>query len=1153
MKSTAEEEEEVQVQLVDIDNPRAERDHNAKTNDAGSAQKAISKSRGNRAGASSNTNTTTQKSTGNSYTTIIDIFVALMQKIGIWMYNIFPHLNVAIPIFTISMSWLQVPAIGWDLALSLPDLERHGWLYWCVILCGLAFPLYIGYVIFTDNGVFHIGSDSTAVAESAGPIFRGGLCCCFSSESKVLNEGEDVEKEYTDQVKLNAIRVFSRSFLLSVISILVGYLIDDGQTVGLGILILLFGFLYFGWAHFKLYIFEIELTKFNRSIVHAYRSMRVFVCSTVLLLLLRSIYIMTISALCWMIVDSSSNNDRTFEFYVACILIGPISFSFPFAVYHYGVLFISKYVDHLQETELSKENFRGWLERFPQREINASMHEVTISVILLPFDSHFWYFAWLQLFERAVATILVTCLYRDINAQLFAILSIEVLAGAFEYWKMPFLDPEEDKYNLIWRSIAFLILLITLLLKFVGEAFAIVGDISLLLLTFAAICLFVKALDPPRIYQIYRLNAAVKKFRKTKDDDQGPDILDKLGTFAEIPKDLDVVRLLQSAFKQLPNDISCSAVIRDALNYTQQYRLLLQANNDAILGDFIISNNMFGDVGPLLSLGGSRIIQSVPSLISAYTNVTRIILSDMNLNDDCSVKALASLDNLVFLNLDDNLFERKIEGLEFLVKVQKLSIRNLRKWQGDSINDLVVGLDCMAILAKDLQAMVALKELDMEGSRFTSGSVSIEFAMFLQQIGRCTTINGNYMDANFIKEHIDDDNIFKTGFSVAQFRQSGASTDQLRQGKLIENHRTYLSVSEMTSLGYPLFDAYNSLKVVKTFSTFREEYKAACFNTDGSLLICVIHETFVMLEQRIDHNYDQVRVYDVESGRCIFKFSAECDTCGSICIANDGHHMVGGYRSISYYDTSVTYNGVKIWNLDTGACVLTCYGHDDQVTCVCISPTKRHVVSGSRDKTVKVFDMDSGVCLSTFTGHELSVTCVCVSPNGRWVVSGAKDYNIKVWDVESGTLVSTLTGHISHLNSVCVSQDSRRIVSACGYKDNRYSLNLTIRKKNINTVNVWDMESGALMYTFYAFDYRDNINFHSACLSADGLVVFSAADNGVLKVHDMRVIELKNIIEIPNSCLTTIQANIKLETKVFVSANGTRIATVSKNAINLLG
>ena len=206
MKGTAKVENS--SELVDIDHSQAEKDtdHNAMTNDAGSAQRAIAKSRGNRGKASSNTNT--QKGTGSSFTTMIDIFLALMQKIGIWMYNIFPHLNVAIPIFTISMSWLQVPAIGWDLALSLPDLERRGWLYWCVVLCGLAFPLFIGYVIFTDDGVFPL-SQNIRIDDDEGLDF---IITTYDSAI----EGRDLEKEYTDQAKLNALSVFSYSLLLGI-------------------------------------------------------------------------------------------------------------------------------------------------------------------------------------------------------------------------------------------------------------------------------------------------------------------------------------------------------------------------------------------------------------------------------------------------------------------------------------------------------------------------------------------------------------------------------------------------------------------------------------------------------------------------------------------------------------------------------------------------------------------------------------------------------------------------------------------------------------------------------------------------------------------------------------------------------------------------
>jgi WD40 repeat protein len=886
-----------------------------------------------------------------------------------------------------------------------------------------------------------------------------------------------------------------------------------------------------------------------------------------------------------MIVDSSDNNDRAIEFNVACILIGPISFSFPFAVYHYCVLFISKYVDQLEESELSKENFRGWLERFPQREVHASMHEVTIAVILLPFDSHFWYFAWVQLSERALATIFATCLYSNLNAQLFAAMGIEVLAGVFEYWKMPFLDPEEDKYNVIWRSIAFLILLITLLLKFIGEKFAMVGDISLLLLTFAAIGLFIKAMDPPRIYQIYRLNAAVKKFRETKVDDNecldtsaGPNNLGKLGTFAKIPNELGLTRLLQTTFEQLPIDISRSTVVKDAFNFTQQYRLLLHAENDAKLGEYIISNNLFRDVGPLLSLVGSRIVQPVPNLISAYTNVTRIIMSDMNLDDDCSIKALASLDNLVYLNLDDNLFETMIDGLGTLVKVKKLSIKNLRKWRGeivkkvsvnaavnkfdqvtDQVEDQVADqIDCMTSLANDLQAMTNLKELNMEGSQFTSGSVSIEFVSYLQKLGRCTAINGKFLDA-VITSYLDlggtNFNLFQIGFSYNQFRLGGANNDQLRQGKEWVNHRPFISVNHGLSLGYPLDKVYHTLGPVKSFACGAgKSWKSACFNLDGSLLIGLARSH----DKETRESGDQVYVYNVNSGRCIMQFQASQDITSPmqfqaskditspICITKDGHHVV----VVSYLNGGKF--GMRMWNLASGACVSTFIGHDGTVNSIFVSPDGRTLVSASDDKTVKLWNIKTCACVHTLTGHSKLVRSVYVSPNGRHVVSGSQDRTVKVWDMESGACLSTFSGHEIEVLSVCVSKDGRYVVS--GSADWK--------------VMVWDIQSCILGETGSSFAKpvsmfkRHLAPVCSVCISPDGRTLFSTDERRITMVLDLHA-----LIKVPTTSRTIFnirddatvlkkiewdKENVGDVTSVCISTSGDQIASISNSYLSLL-
>ena len=76
------------------------------------------------------------------------------------------------------------------------------------------------------------------------------------------------------------------------------------------------------------------------------------------------------------------------------------------------------------------------------------------------------------------------------------------------------------------------------------------------------------------------------------------------------------------------------------------------------------------------------------------------------------------------------------------------------------------------------------------------------------------------------------------------------------------------------------------------------------------------------------------------------------------------------------------------------------------------------VVSGSRDATLRVWDIDSGACLHVLMGHVAAVRCV--QYDGRRVVSGAYDYMVKVWDPETETCLHTLQGHTNRVYSLQV-------------------------------------------------------------------------------------------------------------------------------------
>ena len=113
---------------------------------------------------------------------------------------------------------------------------------------------------------------------------------------------------------------------------------------------------------------------------------------------------------------------------------------------------------------------------------------------------------------------------------------------------------------------------------------------------------------------------------------------------------------------------------------------------------------------------------------------------------------------------------------------------------------------------------------------------------------------------------------------------------------------------------------------------------------------------------------------------------------GSVSVSPDGRRAVStGGRWISI---------LRVWDLETGACLRTLQGHTNGVLSVSVSPDGRRAVSGSVDKTLRVWDLETGACLRTLEGHTDEVWSVSVSPDGRRAVSAsALDETVRVWDL----------------------------------------------------------------------------------------------------------------------------------------------------------
>lgn len=91
--------------------------------------------------------------------------------------------------------------------------------------------------------------------------------------------------------------------------------------------------------------------------------------------------------------------------------------------------------------------------------------------------------------------------------------------------------------------------------------------------------------------------------------------------------------------------------------------------------------------------------------------------------------------------------------------------------------------------------------------------------------------------------------------------------------------------------------------------------------------------------------------------------------------------------------TSSLDNTIKLWDVKTGKCIRTQFGHIEGIWS--IDADNFRIVSGAHDKLIKVWDLQDGKCLHTF-GNKASVCCVALSSHR--VAAGLETGNIKVYN-----------------------------------------------------------------------------------------------------------------------------------------------------------
>ncbi len=165
------------------------------------------------------------------------------------------------------------------------------------------------------------------------------------------------------------------------------------------------------------------------------------------------------------------------------------------------------------------------------------------------------------------------------------------------------------------------------------------------------------------------------------------------------------------------------------------------------------------------------------------------------------------------------------------------------------------------------------------------------------------------------------------------------------------------------------------------------------------------------------------------------------------------------------------HQGVKLWDVATGAEVSTLRWHPSYVSAVAFSPDGGRLAAAGGNET-KVWDAATGTELISLE-HPCDVEAVSFLPDGDKVVTACGGIG-RVWDLATGDVLRTLEGRTSSVNHLEVSRDGRTIVTAGG---------------EVGVVTLWDAATGREVATLAG---HSRIIF-SVAISPDGRWVAAGA------------------------------------------------------------
>jgi WD40 repeat protein len=111
---------------------------------------------------------------------------------------------------------------------------------------------------------------------------------------------------------------------------------------------------------------------------------------------------------------------------------------------------------------------------------------------------------------------------------------------------------------------------------------------------------------------------------------------------------------------------------------------------------------------------------------------------------------------------------------------------------------------------------------------------------------------------------------------------------------------------------------------------------------------------------------------------------------------------------------SGSYEEIKVWDVESGLCLQTFdVGHTNYIKSI-IQISNEKIASCDLDGKIIIWNIENGDCLKTIEAHSGTIWNLAKLSNNK-IISCSEDKTIKVWDVNEGICLKTLNGQIAEV------------------------------------------------------------------------------------------------------------------------------------------